>query len=147
MPREQIINLMKGVDKMAKEMRTADATWLDLKKPGKFEQFFKGYQKLLKKKLQIIEVKGKVEYSYHNCGEVHDPRNPNWKPWQHLERYCERTRYDDLEARDVIIERIGRQVVCECQILNDEKAIRRMELEKIFGVDFGVQGNRELDVI
>jgi hypothetical protein len=47
----------------------------------------------------------------------------------------------------MIIERIGRQVICECLILKDEKAIRRMELEKIFGVDFGVPGRRELDVI
>ncbi len=132
---------------MAKEIRTADATWLDLQKPGKFEEFFQGFLKLLKKKLQIIEVKGKVEYSYHSCGQVHDSRNPNWKPWRLLERYCERTGYDDLEVRDIIIERIGRQVICECLILKDEKAIRRMELEKIFGVDFGGTGKREIDVI
>ncbi len=128
-------------------MRTADATWLDLQKPGKFEEFFSAFLKLLKKRLQIIEVKGKVEYSYYRCGQIHDSRNPNRKPWQLLERYCKKTGFDDLEVRDIIIERIGRQVVCECQILNDEKAIRRMELEKIFGVDFGAQGKRELDVI
>jgi hypothetical protein len=132
---------------MAREIRTADATWLDLQKPGKFEEFFSAFLKLLHKKLQVIEVKGKVEYSYYSCCEIHDSRNPNWKPWRLLERYCERTGYDDLEARDMIIERIGRQVICECLILKDEKAIRRMELEKIFGVDFGVPGRRELDVI
>lgn len=55
---------------MAKEMRTADATWLDLQKPGKFEEFFSAFLKHLKKRLQIIEVKGKVEYSYYSCGEV-----------------------------------------------------------------------------
>ena len=131
---------------MAKEMRTADATWLDLQKPGKFEQFFKGYQKLLTKKLQIIEVKGKVEYSYHSCCEIHDPRNPNWKPWRHLEWYCKRTRYDDLEARDMVFEWIGRQVVCECQLLGDDKERRRMELTRVFGVDFGEPGRREVDV-
>ena len=128
-------------------MRTADQTWLDLQKPGKFEEFFSAFLKLLKKKLKVIQVKGKVEYSYHSCAEVHDPRNPNWKPWRLLERYCEKTGFDDLEVRDMIFERIGRQVICECLILKDEKAIRRMELEKIFGVDFGAQGKRELDVI
>ncbi len=132
---------------MAKEMRTADATWLDLQKPEKFEEFFSAFLKLLKKRLQIIAHKGKAEYSYYSCGQVHDSRNPNWKPWQLLEHYCKKTGFDDLEVRDVIIERIGRQVICECQILNDEKAIRRMELEKIFGVDFGVQGRREVEVI
>ncbi len=131
---------------MAKEMRTADATWLDLQKPGKFEEFFQGFLKLLKKKLQIIEVKGKVEYSYHSCGEVHDPRNPIWKPWRHLEWYCKRTRYDDLEARDLIFEWIGRQVVCECQLLGDDKERRRMELTRVFGVDFGEPGCRQVDV-
>ena len=119
---------------------------MDLHKPDKFQKFFVGYLKLLKKKLPQIEVKGTVEYSYHSCCEVHDPRNPNWRPWRHLEWYCGRTGYDDLETRDIIIERIGRQVICECQILNDEKEIRRKELEKVFGVDFGVPGQRGVDV-
>jgi hypothetical protein len=132
---------------MTKEIRTADATWHDLQKPGKFEEFFQGFLKLLKKKLPQIEVKGKLEYSFYSCGEIHDPRNPDWKPFKHLERYCERTGYDDLEARDIIFERIGRKVICECLILNDDKEIRRKELEKIFGVDFGVPGQRGVDVI
>ena len=48
---------------MTKEIRTADATWFDLQKPGKFEEFFQGFLKLLKKKLPQIEVKGKFAYS------------------------------------------------------------------------------------
>ena len=132
---------------MTKEIRTADATWFDLQKPGKFEEFFQGFLKLLKKKLPQIEVKGKFEYSYYSCGEIHDPLNPKWKPFKNLEWYCERTGYDDLEVRDIIFERIGRKVICECLILNDDKEIRRKELEKIFGVDFGVPGQRNVDLL
>ena len=131
---------------MAKEIRSAEATWMELQNPGKFEEFFKGFLKLLKKKLRQIEVKGKFDYTYFTCGQVHDPRNPDWKPWRHLEWYCGRTGYDDLEVRDLIFERIGRKVICECLILNDDKEIRRKELEKIFGVDFGVPGERNVDV-
>lgn len=132
---------------MTKEIRSAEATWMELQKPGKFEQFFGGYLKLLKKKLPQIEVKGTVEYSYHSCGEIHDSRNPDWKPWRYLEWYCERTGYDDFEVRDILFERIGRQVVCECQFINDDKEIRRKELEAIYGVDFGVPGKRGLDLL
>jgi hypothetical protein len=31
--------------------------------------------------------------------------------------------------------------------LNDEKAIRRKELQAIFGVDFGEAGKREVDIV
>jgi hypothetical protein len=55
--------------------------------------------------------------------------------------------YDFLVVRDMIQERIGRKLVCECQLLNDEKVIRRKELEQIFGIDFGEPGNRAMDVL
>jgi hypothetical protein len=58
---------------------------------------------LLRKKLSQIEVKGTINYSYYDCGQDHYRRNPNWKPWQHLEWYCDKTRYDFLEARDMIL--------------------------------------------
>ncbi len=44
-------------------------------------------------------------------------------------------------------DRIGRKLTCECQILNDDKAIRRRKLESVFGVDFGETGKRWLDVL
>ena len=37
----------------------------------------------------------------------HDPRNPNWKPFQYLEQICREYGYDDMEARDIIEEHIG----------------------------------------
>jgi len=61
--------------------------------------------------------------------------------------YCERTGYDFFVARDIIFERIGRKLVCECEMLQDDKKRRRMELEHIFGVDFGGAGGRGLGLV
>jgi hypothetical protein len=47
----------------------------------------------------------------------------------------------------MIFERIGYKVVCECKLLGDDRERRRMELTRVFGVDFGVPGNRGVDVI
>ena len=61
--------------------------------------------------------------------------------------YCEGTGYDLFVARDIIFERLGRILVCECEMLQDDKKLRRMELERMFGVDFGESGKRELELI
>jgi hypothetical protein len=44
-------------------------------------------------------------------------------------------------------ERIGRKLVCECEMLRDDKKRRRMELEKMFGVDFGEPGKRGMGLV
>jgi hypothetical protein len=46
----------------------------------------------------------------------------------------------------MIFERIGRKLDCECQLLNNDEAIRRRELEA-FGVDFGEPGRRDCDYL
>lgn len=46
----------------------------------------------------------------------------------------------------MIEERIGRSLICECELLNYEKAIRRRELRALYGVDFGLPGERHLDI-
>ena len=43
--------------------------------------------------------------------------------------------------------RLGYKVVCECQFLGDYKERRRMELTKIFGVDYREPGNWGVDVV
>jgi hypothetical protein len=52
-----------------------------------------------------------------------------------------------FEVRAMIFERIGHKVVCECQLLGDDRERRRMELTRVFGVDFGEPGNRSVDVV
>ncbi len=133
---------------MAKEMKTPDLTYLALKVESTFQKFFKGYIELLQKKFKEIEVHGNnCSYPYRTCGQIHDPRNPEWKPFQHLWGYCERTRYDFFEVRNMIEERIGHKVTCECQLLEDDRERRRRELTRVFGVDFGQPGNRGVDVV
>jgi hypothetical protein len=53
----------------------------------------------------------------------------------------------DFPICPMIEEQIGRKLECECQLLNDEKTIRRKELRAMFGVDFGEAGKREVDVV
>ena len=37
--------------------------------------------------------------------------------------------------------------VCECEILKNDEKLRRLELERMFGVDFGEPGKRGVDLI
>jgi hypothetical protein len=134
---------------MPENIRTADHTWMILNQMPNFQRFFRGYLDILKSNFKMISVMGsdgKEQYRYYTCGHEHDRRNPAWKPFQHLTLYCEKERVDFYEAKDMIEERIGRKLICECQLLNDDKEIRRRDLERIFGVDFGVAGNRNVDV-
>ncbi len=133
---------------MAKDIRSPDMTFLALKVESTFQEFFKGYIELLQKKFKEIEVRGNnYSYTYRTCGQIHDPRNPEWKPFQHLWGYCERTLYDFFEVRNMLEERIGHKVTCECQLLEDDRERRRRELTRVFGVDFGEPGNRSVDVV
>jgi len=50
-------------------------------------------------------------------------------------------------VRNIIFERIGRKLVCECEMVRDDEKLRRMELERIFGVDFGGPGGRGLELV
>ena len=94
--------------------------FIDLYKPGRFQKFFKGFMEFLQKNLQKREVVGHTQsYSVYTCGQPHDPRNPDWEPFKILKKYCRRTGdYFDV-AKSMIEDRLGRRLICECQILND----------------------------
>ena len=131
---------------MSKSILSPDATYLDLNKPSEFQKFFIGLIELLKKKLQRIDVGGSGHY-YYTCGEIHDRCNHNWNPFGHMWAYTERKQFDFYVVKDLIEEHLGRQLECECEILRDEKAIRRSHLHKQFGVDFGEPGERGVDIV
>jgi len=134
---------------MPKPMRSVHKTWADLSSDEIFHKFFRGLLEILQNKLIKGEVIGhNYSDSYFTCGQLHDTRNPKWKPFQHLEQYCERTGFDFLSVKDIIEDRIGRKFICECQLLRDDRARRRFELERIYGVDFsGMSGQRDFDVV
>jgi hypothetical protein len=125
-------------------MRTPDATWLDLRKPHRFQEFFQGLIDYLKQNLQQVTVAGC--HDYYTCGQLHDKSNRYLKLFQHLWAYCEKSGHDFYEAKDMIEERIGRNLICECELLNDQGEIRRKELQTLFGVDFGLPGERHLNI-
>jgi hypothetical protein len=133
---------------MTKDILTPDMTYLKLRGEKNFQEFIKGFIELLQDKFEQIEVHGSNgSCRYFTCGQVHNPQNPNWKPFQHLWDYCERTGYDFFEVRYLIEGRIGHKLTCECQLVSGGKARRRLELERTFGVDFGQPGRREVDVV
>ena len=130
-------------------MKIPDHTRLILNQEKYYRPFIDGYIKILQTDLQKVEhIGNSYSYTIYTCGEPHDRRNPNWKPFQLLWDYCERTGYDFYGVQYIIFERLGRKLVCECEMmLRDEKMRRRMELERIFGVDFCGPGGRGLELV
>jgi hypothetical protein len=42
----------------------------------------------------------------------------------------------NVNLRDILFEHLGRKLECECQILNNERELRKEALKRQFGVDF-----------
>ena len=123
-----------------------DKTWIDLEQDSKFSEFLQEYISLLRRNLQMVEIAGSDRYTYFTCGQRHDPRNPDFKPFKILYELCRKHDYDFFIVKDLIEERLGRKVACECEILTDPKELKRRRLRNA-GVDFGERGKRELDVV
>jgi len=124
-----------------------DKTW-NLVNKSNFDSFMKIYTGILKEKFTQVEVKGSdYTYSYYTCGQIHDPRNLDWEPFENLWKLCKQNGYDPFIAREIIEDRIGRKIICEGQVVKDERAIRRRKLEIAFGLDFGGPGRGDFDII
>ena len=130
-----------------KKICTSQQTWRELSSNDNFHKFFKSYLELLQNKLTKREVIGRNDnYHYFTCAQPHDRRNRDWKSFQNLEWYCKKTRYDFYAVKDIIEERIGRKLICECELLHDDRTMKRKDLERVFGVDFGGPGGRDFDI-
>jgi hypothetical protein len=95
-------------------------TYIELDQPEVYKQFMKEYLELLQnnlKRYKVMDQNGDLREIRYSCDQDHDPRNPNWKPFQYLEQCCRKYGYDDMEALDVIEEQIGKRLDCECQLL------------------------------
>ena len=95
-------------------------TSVELDQPDIYQRFMKEYLELLRSKLQqykVMDQNGDLREIRYSCGQDHDPRNPNWKPFQYLEQCCRKWGYDDMQTRDIIEEQIGKRLECECQLL------------------------------
>jgi len=102
----------------------------------------------LKDNLEKVEIRGDLRScSYYTCGQTHSIGNRNWKPFKNLEAYCKKEGLSWAGIRDMMENRMGRRVECECQILNDDKEVKRRRLWVMFGADFGENGKRSMDVV
>jgi hypothetical protein len=86
------------------------------------------------KNFQKIRIEGGEEY--WSCGKKHLPTNWNWKPWHFLERLCRSQGLDNFTVREILVEHLERKLECECQVLYDERELRKEALKRQFGVDF-----------
>ncbi|MFC1814499.1 hypothetical protein ACFL0M_00870 [Thermodesulfobacteriota bacterium] len=114
-------------------MRTVYMTNLYLSVSKNLNKFLSEFREILKNNFQKISVEGEQRYT---CGQMHDRRNPDWKPFQYLERYCLKQGLDDFEVRDFLEEYLQRRIICECDILYDQKELRKRDLMRQFGMDF-----------
>jgi len=124
---------MNGYSRDAKN-RTAYGTYLYFAEPDTLKTFMIDYLRILMENFQELRIEGGGEY--WSCGQEHDSRNWNWKPWQHLERLCREQGLDDFAVREILVVHLGRKLECECQVLFDERELRRQALKRQFGVDF-----------
>ena len=95
-------------------------TYIELDQPEIYQRFMREYLELLRKNIQqykVMDQNGVFKQVRYSCGQDHDSRNPNWKPFQYLERICRKCGYDDMQVREIIEEQIGRRLECECQLL------------------------------
>ena len=88
--------------------RTTYGTYLYFAEPGTLETFLRDYRRILMENFQRVRIEGGGEY--WNCGQDHDPRNWNWKPWQYLEWLCRKQGLDDFAVRDILEEHLGRKL-------------------------------------
>ena len=115
-------------------IRIADATWLSLSRGNNLQKFILKFQQYLKKKLPVKKLPDGSEF--YDCGRDH--RWPGWgfKPFQHLEVFCEKKGLEDFEVKDMLEDHFYREIAYDVQILNDEREMIKKALRRQFGVDF-----------
>lgn len=132
---------------MAKRIREAHETWKYLSIDNNFERFMKEFLPYLQNNLQLLQVHDdKDSYEYCSCGQPHDPRNPEWRPFQIMETFCWKKKCDFEIVKSMIEDRLFKRLKCECEILTNKDDLRRKDLQRVFGLDFGEPGRRELDI-
>ena len=115
------------------QIRTEYMTYRYLSDPATFHKFLDGLFQVLRSRLETVTIGSEKRYT---CGQYHDPRNPNWKPFQYFERFCLKNGLDDFEVRYLLEQHLNRRFACECEILHDPKDYRKRDLMRTFGVDF-----------
>jgi hypothetical protein len=96
---------------MAKPIRPAHETWKHLNQQSVFQDFMKDFLAYLRENLQVIKVHdGKSSYQYYSCGQPHDPRNPQWRPFQNMEDFCRMKRCDFRVVKSMVVDRLFKRL-------------------------------------
>jgi hypothetical protein len=115
------------------KIRSVHMTNLYLSVPENLANFISEFRQILKDNFQVITIEGEERYT---CGQEHTRENPDWEPFKHFEPYCLEKGLDDFEVRDFLEEYLGRPIICECDILIDQRELRKRDLARYFGMDF-----------
>jgi hypothetical protein len=129
---------------MSNQTRSLKITCIRLSGPDEFKEFFESYIAILKEKLKQIKLPNTGDF--YTCDEPHNWLNYHWEPFFHLSWFCDSDQLDFSEFKNMIEEHQGQEMVCECRILNYALELRRKELTRISGIDFGERGKRGVDV-
>jgi hypothetical protein len=133
---------------MGREVQTKSYTAEDAIPRIQSEQFREQVKRCLaypEEKLKKVEIQaGNRTYSYYTCGQDHDRRNPNWRPFKNLEVFCKKEKTCMQGFLSGIEGLIGRTFDCECEMLNSREEVARIRLAAAFGIDFA-QKNRKRD--
>jgi hypothetical protein len=57
------------------------------------------------------------------------------QPFENLEAYCIGHGFCYLEVRELIFEKTGQKIICECELLTNPEADKRNRLRRSFGID------------
>jgi hypothetical protein len=64
-----------------------------------------------------------------------------------LQKFAQLNRCDFGTAKDFLNFHILTKIECECELLTNSKEVRRKDLERSFGLDFGGSGRKEFDLL
>lgn len=107
-------------------MELYDQAYWQIMKGDNLGKLYLGLKKYLKSKLTLTTINN---FEYYSCGhEAHDPSDPGWEPFKNYEKYFQEKGYNDLIFREIMEERLGKKLICECEILNDLESVKLARL-------------------
>lgn len=112
--------------------------WYEQQQEKKARKLLPDLKEYLLSKLQLVEVVG--QYKFYSCRHDHDFPGRDWQPFGNLKRFCKKRDLDWQDLKELIEDIMGKKLVCECELVNDFKELRRTRLQKAFGLDFGEPG-------
>jgi len=85
-----------------------------------FEKFLLELQEYLKSKLKpVLKMDGDICYAEWDCGLDHNNPYLDCETIKNTIEFCEKKGLDDVEVVNMIDDYLGRDLFCECELVND----------------------------